>query len=685
VDDTTWTNGDGFQYPGATSVADAGVTIDWNIVQTSHLIDSQANITLLGLDILSNVLSVENDSKMEVTHYLKIDGLMDLVGESQLVQTENSDLDIASTGSLERDQQGTADTFTYNYWSSPVSTINGAAINEDYTIASVMRDGTTASAPVPFTISGGLDGAPGPPIALSSYWFYKYANQVSATYSAWQYVGPSGTMSPGEGWTMKGPGSGGVTDDQNYTFIGKPNNSTDVESIELLVDGGNDYLVGNPFPSALDANDFIADNPQLDGTLLFWEHWGGGTHYLSQYQGGYAMYNLSGGTPAVSHPLVNQTGSGTKTPGRYVPVGQGFFVVASSNGTIDFNNGQRNFVKEGASSVFAIADGLGGDMNKAAQSNGIDEQLDDTIYDEEDTRTKLRFGFEAENGLFRQLLLTVDEATTFDYDRGYDGVIKDIQGDDMTWIVQASNAVIQGVPNLHVNNVFPLFVQLETPGAIEISLESVDFDDDELNIILWDQLLDTYTDIRQESFNIDLLAGYHKDRFAIVFKYENDEPGDDEDEHEETDSDDSDNDESDQTDDDTDTTDDQDQDSNTNDQDQNEKPNDDGPIQDEPRPLDGAYALSDAQSNNPYTKTSLLPIITTQYVKVSRSITVNIETKTNITNASLYSMTGQIVKQWPVDLDTGFINLPVNEISDGVYLLHLHTEEGLITKKVLVY
>jgi hypothetical protein len=37
----------------------------------------------------SNTLSAANDSK-EVSHYLKLDGKKDLVGKSQLVQTEGS-------------------------------------------------------------------------------------------------------------------------------------------------------------------------------------------------------------------------------------------------------------------------------------------------------------------------------------------------------------------------------------------------------------------------------------------------------------------------------------------------------------------------------------------------------------------------------------------------------------------
>jgi hypothetical protein len=42
---------------------------------------------------------------------------------SQLVQTAESDLDVTSAGSIERDQQGQSNKYNYNYWSSPVSPI----------------------------------------------------------------------------------------------------------------------------------------------------------------------------------------------------------------------------------------------------------------------------------------------------------------------------------------------------------------------------------------------------------------------------------------------------------------------------------------------------------------------------------------------------------------------------------
>ncbi|WP_299684882.1 choice-of-anchor D domain-containing protein, partial [uncultured Dokdonia sp.] len=342
TDQAAWENGTGFQVPFSTSIADNTVDVAWNIVQIGHNVTTARNNTVLALDIQSDELSIENDSKIEVSHYLKLDGVLDLVGESQLIQTENSDLDVTSSGSLEKDQQGTADTYSYNIWSSPVSTINSTQNNTAYSLSSMMRDGTDPDNPLSISFSGGLNGAPTSPITISAYWMFKYGNGMEQ----FQYVGPSGSISVGEGYTMKGPGSGAITDPQNYVFVGKPNNSTDAQEIVIPALADRDYMVGNPFPSALDANDFINDNPHLDGTLYLWEHYGGGNHIQADYQAGYALYTLSGGTPAVSHPDVSNIGSGTKTPERYIAVGQGFFVAADSDGDIVFNNSQRNFVRE---------------------------------------------------------------------------------------------------------------------------------------------------------------------------------------------------------------------------------------------------------------------------------------------------------------------------------------------------
>src|SRR5690606_353349 len=152
-------------------------------------------------------------------------GNIDLNGDSQLIQTTGSILDPTSSGKLDKDQQGTADTFTYNYCASPVGTSNNSTNNKTYTIPTVSRDGTHAASHATITFAtSGYNGAAGPPLKIADYWLWKFANQTDNQYSAWQHVRSTGSIKPGEGYTMKGTATGTVSDFQNYVFTGKPNN-----------------------------------------------------------------------------------------------------------------------------------------------------------------------------------------------------------------------------------------------------------------------------------------------------------------------------------------------------------------------------------------------------------------------------------------------------------------------------
>src|SRR5690606_15520396 len=225
---------------------------------------------------------------LRVTHYLKLDGIIDLVGESQLLQDQNSILDVTSSGYLERDQQGTANLFNYNYWSSPVSAVNTTANNTAYSISSVLRDGTNTNNPINLSWTGAYNatGATNP-ISISRRWLYAFYNGASNTYSEWDYIAENGTLATGLGFTMKGSGVGNpVSDVQNYVFIGKPHNGT----LSNLISSGNEILIGNPYPSAIDADEFILDNipggnagttSSFDGSLYFWVHYtSNATHVL---------------------------------------------------------------------------------------------------------------------------------------------------------------------------------------------------------------------------------------------------------------------------------------------------------------------------------------------------------------------------------------------------------------------
>ena len=511
----TWVNGNMQSIPGSTSIVDSNITVDWNIVKISHDVtldnstlpfNKNNNRELLALYIDSNELTLTGNNSdksgngITISHYLSLNGKLDLEGESQLIQTENSDLIVGLNGKLERDQQGTADTFTYNYWSSPVGETNTGLNDYSYSVQDIMQDGDI---PVNF-LGSGYNGAASSPIQISDYWIWKFADLTNDDYSAWQHIRASGTIHAGEGFTMKGPGTGSIVSEQNYVFNGKPNNG----DITLTITSGNEYLVGNPYASALEANEFINDNPNLSGTLYFWEHWGGGSHILQEYQGGYSLYNLSGGVPAPApDPDVAQVGVGTKTPGPYVPISQGFFVTGTSTGTINFQNDQRAFQKEGNSNSVFLRTYVNPNSTLNTASN--------------DNRMKFRLGFNAGYNmqLHRQILLTIDENATPNVDWGYDGRLNDNQTDDMFWVLNNEKYIIQASNDNELNDAYPIGIKVNEDGINSITIDQLENIEDNINIYVHDIELNSYHNLRDSDYDIFLLAGEYLNRFEITFDF----------------------------------------------------------------------------------------------------------------------------------------------------------------------
>lgn len=503
----TWQNGSTQDLPYSLSIVDGITPIDWNIVGTSHNITSTGNKTLLGLYVIANTLTANNDSKIEVSHYLKVDGVMDLAGKSQLVQTLNSDLDPTSAGSLQRDQQGQNNIYNYNYWSSPVGAINNTTNNNAYTVAGVMKDGTT-STPQNITWTAGLNGSATSPITLSSYWIFKFQNLTPA-YANWQSVGPNGSLNPGQGYTLKGSGAGAS---QNYTFVGKPNNG----QITGVIAPNNLNLSGNPYASAIDANAFItANSASTTGALYFWEHYStNSSHNLINYQGGYASRTLVGGTPPVAPVGISGLGSSSKIPGRYIPVGQGFFVFGSAaGGTIRFNNDQRAFVKEDNASSNTL---FRNNANNMLTVDHFNDNSEDQFT--EDNFQKIRLGFTDRNGYHRQILMGfMNENATSGIDFGYDAPLLDNQPNDMYFLNSGSFLNISGEGFFNENNIYPLGIKTDALGTVTFKLDGLENFDDNVNVYIFDKSTEIYHDIKNEDFSIEIPQGFDNLRFSLRF------------------------------------------------------------------------------------------------------------------------------------------------------------------------
>ncbi len=493
---------------------------DWAIVQVTNnaKVTTTASHTHLGLLVDSgSELEIQNNQLLENTSYLKLDGQLDLVDESQLIQTINSDLDVTSSGYLERDQQGQTSIYNYNFWSSPVNPINTTSNNTDYSIAGILKDGTTAATPQTITFNtSGYDGASGAPITLADYWIFKYVNQPDL-YANWVQIRSTGSLKVGEGYTLKG--SGAVSTTQNYVFSGKPNNGV----IQHTVGANNVYLVGNPYASALDADQFINDNlfsvesvgdvigtGSSTGALYFWEHFStNSSHIFAAYEGGYATYNLAGGVIAIPDPDVSSSGTGSIRPGRYVPVAQGFFVQGSpAGGTIEFNNGQRAYKRE----AIVADDSVFTKTASSASNSTVDLR-------------RLYFKFTTPEGPQRELLLAVKEGLEDGMNYGYDARMLDDQVTDCAWVLDGATVlddeklVIQGIGAVYEDLELPLQIKVGAEGVCKFEVGDLSNFDSSLEVYFLDKELNTTTKLETSiPVEFNLTSGTYNDRFYVVFK-----------------------------------------------------------------------------------------------------------------------------------------------------------------------
>jgi hypothetical protein len=444
-------------------------------------------------------------------------GDLRLIGEAQLIQKHTGADANSGTDKLLRDQKGTAVTYDYNYFSSPVS---GASAGS-YTVASVLNDGTDATLN-PFSpttvlynsgspyngIVGAVDGSGNvtTAVTINQTWLYKFDNQLINSDAGWAYIGNSGSLNTGLGFTMKGPG--GVSPaKQNYVFKGKPNDG----NYSLTINAGNSTLVGNPYPSAIDADAFINANTAVladvtapsptTGALYFWEHWGGSTHFRNAYQGGYGTYTLVGGTAVTSYNGNGGSGSGFTPPLAYkIPVSQGFFVEASAAGgpfTLVFNNSMRVFETEGANSFYYRSSNT---ENTASEIT---------------TLQRIRLGYNNPTGFYRQIMTAFVPECSDGHNNAYDARMADVNNEDMYWLINNIPYVIDARP-FRTDLQIPIGITVVNNGIHKIYIDGIDNFNN--NIYILDLETGFTHDIRQSDFEVNLTIGTYNDRFRLVFE-----------------------------------------------------------------------------------------------------------------------------------------------------------------------
>ncbi|OUR91610.1 hypothetical protein A9Q87_09900 [Flavobacteriales bacterium 34_180_T64] len=519
-----WSTEGTWLYGSVWDIEDVNYNKDWSIVKIESNVSTSSSHKNLGLIVDSNKsFTVNGDQQINNSWYLELNGTLDLKNDSQLIQQEHSDLVTSVSGKILRRQEGNTSVYWYNYWSSPVGVQGVTALsdnnasannanNSDFTL-NTLKEGNENS--VEFTALHNEAGK------ISTRWLYTYKNGLN--YYQWASLAPTTAIEPGVGYTQKGTGNTGS--EQQYIFEGKPNNGTIVISANDLGGPGSvpsvsktDYLLGNPYPSALDIHQFIDDNEGvIDGVLQLWQQWSGTSHNLDEYDGGYATVNKLGSIRAYQfvglEGATNGSQDGTVKPSKYLPVGQGFVTEIVTSGDIVFNNGQRVFIKE------SDADGTYENGSSFFRMNQTSQ--DDTTVNSVAIMQKIRIEFNAVTGpeTRRELLLGFSDYTLDVYDYGYDAKNTDALANDLNLLLDDQPMLMQAYGSITTDKVIPLSLTTSGDFSYEIKITELEHIADDQEIYLKDNLTGVYFDLRtDQAYSFTSQTGVFNTRFEIVFQ-----------------------------------------------------------------------------------------------------------------------------------------------------------------------
>lgn len=325
--------------------------------------------------------------------------------------------------------------------------------------------------------------------------FDKYFWWNTAIYNWSQITAPGITlMDIGKGYIIRAPQTFDpvTTDIFEGIFYGVPNNGN--YSVPIVVSGANNLnLIGNPYPSALNADAFMSDpaNAAAIGTgtsIYLWTHNSPILNY--EYAANdYATYNFSGGigtAPAVA------TGINANIPNGYIAAGQAFMIKGLATGTATFKNSMRN----GANN---------------AQFFRTDQSLQ---------KDRIWLELKNNNGAYKQVLVGYIQNATNGLDRGFDAELMEA-GNPIAFysILDNTRLVIQGraIP-FHGNERIPLGYRTNIAGTFEIGLANADGLFINQSVYIEDKLMNSIHNLKESAYSFATENGTFEDRFILRFE-----------------------------------------------------------------------------------------------------------------------------------------------------------------------
>ncbi|WP_179317124.1 T9SS sorting signal type C domain-containing protein [Winogradskyella undariae] len=424
------------------------------------------------LDEFGNVVKDEFGNDVIVVNHVP-EGTFTLEDDASLVQIN----DVENSGEIKAIRKAeNLHQYDYVYWSSPVA---------DFDISNISNTPT-----------------------------YQWSvNAVNNGLGIGDWVSPSSTtMATGEGYIVR------ITNSQVATgvtteFYGEPNNGPFTIGVEKSDDfvsmAYNDSswnLIGNPYPSAIDAETFLTENTNIEGRVDIWTH----DTYIYDTGAGDVFYDDFGVNYGNQYITFNSTGTSTPDPSNTfngkIASGQAFFVrvedTSTSPSSVNFTNAMRH-------------------NNIEAHDNGqfYRSSSEETVAQE---KQLVWLSLANEDNHAISTLIGYADGATEGKDRLYDAYTNNEGFNLYSLITEEEKLVIQGLPLPFVDtNTVPLGIELVQSGIYTVAIGNVKgslFEGERgQDIYLEDTYNNVVHDLRTAPYTFTGEQGIFNDRFILRY------------------------------------------------------------------------------------------------------------------------------------------------------------------------
>ena len=311
--------------------------------------------------------------------------------------------------------------------------------------------------------------------------FYSYNSSTNL----YQAVDPSATnFSPFNGYLVRTANTHPTTP-ASWTgqFTGVPNNG----NYSMAFTGYR--VIGNPYPSAIDAENFIDTNianGSITGTVYFWRKTNGSSNaaYCTYNLGGFVSNNDS----AISNMTVNPN-----TSTNVVQVGQGFIVEGTGTSNVVFTNDMR----------------IDSNVNRFLRvANTIE-------------RNRIWLNITNAAGSFSQAMIAYMTGATQGVDPSIDGKLLTDGDVSLASLIETTSYAIQGraLP-FDITDVVPMSFKVTTAGDYTITIDHVDglFSNGAQTVYLRDNTTGVVHNLSAGGYTFTSASGTFDTRFEIIYQ-----------------------------------------------------------------------------------------------------------------------------------------------------------------------